>query len=153
VRDLCLAFINKSHKLKISSCCGELREFRHYLDEKVHRRSELSKNVRRVVMQSHSKIEVWYKVSGDRIFLGETSSSSKMDVISLWVGVHFDVNASENEGYELTLIDDGGCHIGKKQVSQADAESILGKGQELDLLQHINISTYSNPQYGLATVF
>lgn len=102
-------------------------------------------------MQSHSKIEVWYKVSGDRIFLGETSSNKKMDVISLWVSVHFDVSAAENEGYELTLIDDGGCQIGRKKVSQVDAESILAKGQELELFQQLNTSAFSESYYGLVS--
>ncbi|WP_375750113.1 hypothetical protein [Vibrio sp. HN007] len=89
-------------------------------------------------MQCYSKIEVWYQVSGDRILLGETSSNKKIDVISLWVGLPFDISASQNEGYELTLVDDDGKQIGAKKVTQENAELVLGKCQELELTQMVN---------------
>ncbi|WED20597.1 hypothetical protein L3Q72_08010 [Vibrio sp. JC009] len=86
-------------------------------------------------MQNNSKIEVWYKVSGDHVLLGETSSSKKMDVISLWVSLPFDTESSELAGYELTLVDDDGRKIGSKKVTQEHAEIVLGKQQDLEFSQ------------------
>ncbi|MDG3088235.1 hypothetical protein P7F88_20035 [Vibrio hannami] len=101
-------------------------------------------------MQCYSKIEVWYKVSGDRILLGETSSNKRTDVISLWVSLPFDTTSSQNEGYELTLVDDDGKQIGAKKVTPENAEIVLGKRQKLELTQMVNEFACLN-SYALTT--
>lgn len=89
-------------------------------------------------MLSQSKIEVWYKVSGDGVLLGETCSSKERDVISLWVDLPFDLGSSENQGYQLSLFDDGGRHIADKPVSQSHAEQLLGQDDTVNICQAIN---------------
>ncbi|WP_407702345.1 hypothetical protein [Vibrio algarum] len=89
-------------------------------------------------MLSQSKIEVWYKVSGQRILLGETCSTGQKDVISLWVDLPRDQGSSENEGYRLSLFDDDGRHIADKRVSQSNAEDILNHRPVIDMCQVVN---------------
>ncbi|PWI34791.1 30S ribosomal protein S6 modification protein [Vibrio albus] len=76
-------------------------------------------------MLSQSRIEVWYKVAGERILLGETCSSDKMDVINLWVSLPHDNGSPEQQGYYLSLFADDGRCIGEKPVTLSDAESVL----------------------------
>ncbi|WP_331275672.1 hypothetical protein [Vibrio sp. VB16] len=94
-------------------------------------------------MLSQSKIEVWYKVSGQRILLGETCSTRQKDVISLWVDLPNDQRSSKNEGYRLSLFDDDGRHIADKSVSQSYAESILSHRPILDVCQAVNQLCFS----------
>ncbi|WP_413284565.1 hypothetical protein [Vibrio sp. MA40-2] len=89
-------------------------------------------------MLSQSKIEVWYKVAGDRILLGETFSSNKLDVISLWVDLQSDQGSSASSGYRVSLFDDDGRHIADKGISVVDAERLLEQNEQLDVYQVIN---------------
>lgn len=95
-------------------------------------------------MLCHSKIEVWYKVSGERILLGETCSSKTMDVISLWVDLPFDLGSSSHQGYRISLFDDDGRHIGDKSVSQINAEKVLNNGLVNEMCQKINLLCFSD---------
>ena len=89
-------------------------------------------------MLSQSKIEVWYKVAGDRILLGETFSSNKLDVISLWVDLKSDQRSSVSSGYWVSLFDDDGRHIADKSISAFDAERLLLHNERLDVHQVVN---------------
>ncbi|GEM_PF-834414 len=95
-------------------------------------------------MLCQSKIEVWYKVSGERILLGETFSSSTMDVISLWVDLHRDLGSSSTQGYRVSLFDDDGRHIADKSIAQVDAERVLTKRPLADMCQAINQLCFSD---------
>lgn len=95
-------------------------------------------------MLCQSKIEVWYKVSGERILLGETCSSRTMDVISLWVDLPFDIGSPNNQGYRLSLFDDDGRHIGDKSVSQISAEKVLENPLTTDTCQVVNQLTLTD---------
>ncbi len=79
-------------------------------------------------MLSQSKIEVWYKVSGERVLLGERCSNGNMDVISLWVDLPYDPGSLKNSGYRVSLFDDDGRHIADKRISQSDADNVLVLG-------------------------
>jgi hypothetical protein len=94
-------------------------------------------------MLSQSKIEVWYKVSGERILLGETCSTSSRDVISLWVDLPYDQGSLKNQGYRLSLFDDDGRHIADKRVTQSAAEKLLEQRPVLDICQAVNQLCFS----------
>jgi len=94
-------------------------------------------------MLSQSKIEVWYKVSGERILLGETCSTKNRNVISLWVDLPNDQRSSQHQGYRLSLFDDDGRHIADKQVSQSAAEKLLEQRAETDVCQSVNQFCFS----------
>lgn len=89
-------------------------------------------------MLCHSKIEVWYKVSGERILLGETCCSKTCDVISMWVDLPFDLGSSSNQGYGVSLFDDDGRCIGDKSVLQIHAERVLTTAVTTDMFQSVN---------------
>ncbi len=97
-------------------------------------------------MLSQSKIEIWYDVSGERIHLGETHSTSKFDVISLWVGVPYDASSSKHQGYRMSLFDDGGRNIAEKRVSASDAESLLSRYADSPLHQAVNQLAFTDNQ-------
>ncbi|MDV7102863.1 hypothetical protein R3X26_00410 [Vibrio sp. TH_r3] len=98
-------------------------------------------------MLSQSKIEVWYKVAGDRILLGETFSSNKLDVISLWVDLHSDQRSSTSSGYRVSLFDDGGRHIADKGISALDAERLLEHNEPSDVYQVVNQLSFCVESY------
>ena len=89
-------------------------------------------------MLSQSRIEVWYKVAGERILLGETYSSNKMDVINLWVALPIDNSSSNEQGYYLSLFDDDGRCIGEKHVTLSDAEAVLERKPMFEPLYSVN---------------
>jgi hypothetical protein len=89
-------------------------------------------------MLSQSRIEVWYKVAGERILLGETCSSDKMDVINLWVSLPHGNASPEQQGYYLSLFADDGRCIGEKSATLSDAEAVLKRQPESKPLYSIN---------------
>ncbi|PJC88025.1 30S ribosomal protein S6 modification protein [Vibrio sp. HA2012] len=89
-------------------------------------------------MLSQSRIEVWYKVARERILLGETCSSDKMDVINLWVSLPHDSGSPDQQGYHLSLFDDDGRCIGEKPVTLSNAEAVLKRRPKFEQLYSVN---------------
>ncbi|KJR77237.1 30S ribosomal protein S6 modification protein [Vibrio cholerae O1 biovar El Tor] len=68
-------------------------------------------------MFQHSKILVWYKIASQKVVLGEAHSDGTEDVVSLWLHAPTQFDNASNQGYWLSLFDDGGREIGNKWVS------------------------------------
>ncbi|EEO04450.1 hypothetical protein VCB_003284 [Vibrio cholerae TMA 21] len=79
-------------------------------------------------MFQHSKILVWYKIASQKVVLGEAHSDGTEDVVSLWLHAPTQFDNASNQGYWLSLFDDGGREIGNKWVSMRTADAILCGG-------------------------
>ncbi|EJY5649983.1 30S ribosomal protein S6 modification protein [Vibrio cholerae] len=79
-------------------------------------------------MFQHSKILVWYKIASQKVVLGEAHSDGTEDVVSFWLHAPTQFDNASNQGYWLSLFDDGGREIGNKWVSMRTADAILCGG-------------------------
>ncbi|MGL5429591.1 MAG: hypothetical protein ACRC9S_02445 [Vibrio sp.] len=77
-------------------------------------------------MFHHSKILVWYKIASQKMVLGEVYSNATEDVVALWLHAPTQLDHTSNQGYWLSLLDDGGREIGHKWVSMRTADAMLG---------------------------
>lgn len=91
-------------------------------------------------MFQHSKILVWYKIASQKVVLGEAHSDGTEDVVSLWLHAPTQFDNASNQGYWLSLFDDGGREIGNKWVSMRTADAILCGGIEPSLSSGLCIS-------------
>lgn len=98
-------------------------------------------------MQNHSRIEVWYRVGTEQVLLGEVDHSDQINLFSLWrsVQVFATSEVSNNNNYTLKLFDDDGHLAGRKDVSEKDAESILGNHHWM-VRQCRNLFTQTTPK-------
>lgn len=79
-------------------------------------------------MFQHSKILVWYKIASQKVVLGEVHSNGTQNMVSQWLYIPNQLDNSSNQGYWLSLFDDGGREIGNKCVSMITADAILCRG-------------------------
>ncbi|MGL4830417.1 MAG: hypothetical protein ACRCXG_14130 [Vibrio sp.] len=79
-------------------------------------------------MFQHSKILVWYRIASQKVVLGEAHSDGTEDVVSIWLHAPTQFDHVSNQGYWLSLFDDGGREIGNKWVSMITADAILCGG-------------------------
>ncbi|GEA59927.1 hypothetical protein [Vibrio comitans] len=83
-------------------------------------------------MQNQSRIEIWYKVGTDQVLLGEVDHSDQINLLAMWRSVSILNRANINNrvqqtaNYRLKLFDDDGHLMGSKDVSENDAETVLG---------------------------
>ncbi|MEZ9418485.1 hypothetical protein AB4229_01310 [Vibrio breoganii] len=84
-------------------------------------------------MQNQSRIEIWYKVGTDQVLLGEVDHSDQINLLAMWRSVSIFNRANLNNNrvqqtanYRLKLFDDDGHLMGSKDVSENDAETVLG---------------------------
>ncbi|GLQ74123.1 30S ribosomal protein S6 modification protein [Vibrio penaeicida] len=78
-------------------------------------------------MITQSMIKVWYRVSGEKVLLGEAHSEHVSDLVSTWLAAPIADNDTPNGGYRMSLFDDDGKSIGEKDISFKTAEYLLGK--------------------------
>ncbi|CCN72848.1 hypothetical protein [Vibrio nigripulchritudo] len=78
-------------------------------------------------MITQTMIKVWYRVSGEKVLLGEAHSQHVSDLVSTWLEAPRADNDTPNGGYRMSLFDDGGKPIGEKDISSKTAEYLLKK--------------------------
>ncbi len=76
-------------------------------------------------MITQTMIKVWYRVSGDKVLLGEAHSEHVNDLVSTWLAAPLADNDTPNGGYLMSLFDDDGKPIGEKDISSKTAEYLL----------------------------
>lgn len=99
-------------------------------------------------MQNHSRIEVWYRVGTEQVLLGEVEHSDQINLFSMWRSVQIlgtPISSEASANYTLKLFDDDGQEIGRKVVSEKDAEAILGNHHWM-VRQCRNLFTQSTPE-------
>ncbi|WP_261815348.1 hypothetical protein [Vibrio gallicus] len=82
-------------------------------------------------MRNYARVEVWFQVGTEQVLLGEVGHKGQANLLALWRGVRevlAGISASQqvvNPHYTLALFDDDGHMIGRKCVSEKDAEKLL----------------------------
>ncbi|MCL9775868.1 hypothetical protein [Vibrio methylphosphonaticus] len=76
-------------------------------------------------MIQQSKIRVVYQVANEKIMLGEAFSKTCGDIAAMWLKAPMEDLLSDDEGFKISLYDDGGRHVADKAVSMGTADSIL----------------------------
>jgi len=72
-------------------------------------------------------IKVWYRVSGEKVLLGEAHSDHINDLVAMWLTIPPEQRDTPNGGYRMSLFDDDGKAIGEKEISVRTAELLLSK--------------------------
>ncbi|GAL18681.1 hypothetical protein ACPV5O_08840 [Vibrio maritimus] len=75
-------------------------------------------------MIQQSKIRVFYQVANEQIMLGEAFSKKCGDIAAMWLKAPMEEILSD-DGFRISLYDDGGRHVADKSVSMGTADSIL----------------------------
>jgi hypothetical protein len=75
-------------------------------------------------MIQQSKIRVFYQVANEQIMLGEAFSKKCGDIAAMWLKAPMEEILSD-DGFRISLYDDGGRHVADKCVSMGTADSIL----------------------------
>lgn len=79
------------------------------------------------MMLTQTMIKVWYRVSGNKVLLGEAHSDHINDLTAMWLATPPEQQDTPNGGYRMSLFDDGGKAIGEKEISVRTAELLLSK--------------------------
>ncbi|GAL33936.1 hypothetical protein JCM19240_844 [Vibrio maritimus] len=75
-------------------------------------------------MIQQSRIRVFYQVANEQIMLGEALSKKCGDLAAMWLKASGEEFLSD-DGFRISLYDDGGRRIADKSVSMGTADSIL----------------------------
>jgi hypothetical protein len=75
-------------------------------------------------MIQQSRIRVFYQVANEQIMLGEALSKKCGDIAAMWLKAPGEELLSD-DGFRISLYDDGGRRIADKAVSMGTADSIL----------------------------
>ncbi|MFA0088703.1 30S ribosomal protein S6 modification protein [Vibrio sp. 10N.286.49.C2] len=75
-------------------------------------------------MIQQSKIRVVYQVANEKIMLGEAFGKTCGDIAAMWLKAPMEELLTD-EGFKISLYDDGGRHVADKAVSMGTADTIL----------------------------
>ncbi|MCG9786605.1 hypothetical protein [Vibrio barjaei] len=75
-------------------------------------------------MIQQTRIRVFYQIANEQIMLGEALSKKCGDIAAMWLKAPMEEILSD-DGFRISLYDDGGRRIADKHVSMGTADSIL----------------------------
>ncbi|MCJ2375281.1 hypothetical protein LNL84_00355 [Vibrio sp. ZSDZ34] len=79
-------------------------------------------------MIQQSKIRAFYQVANEQIVLGETLGKRCGDIVAMWLSVPV-VDSLNDDGFKISLYDDGGRHVADKTVTMGTVDSILSTAE------------------------